>query len=447
MGSSCSCSSRSSGQSSNRPPRPGRPSRGSPPSAPSPSRTRSSPCHRSPLASPCRRVEQGVAVLGDEEEQQPVDQAQQRPVVVVPAHLAGGQPVAQPGVGRVLQEAGAQLLQRPGHPVAQRVQGAGALLHGEAAPPLQPAAGRARRTVLPHWPVLQPRLMEQGVQQDEVGVQLPVEDGLQVELDVGRADQRGGVAQDAQQPPVGEHPPQVVVAAVEALLQHRLGRGPGRAGRARGTPVQVDPPAEQVDRDALPQVADRVGPVPGGDPAGGGQPAVAEFAEQQLQPPFPGERGGPVGLGQLLQLVAEGAVRAEQVGPGAAGGVAEPLAGGEVVVGRGVAGQGGVPGGDAGEQVGGEQPADDPDGGEPGAWGGGGGGHLDLARMRRPSGRGGMGLITSIFESFFESFLDQPEDLGVDGATGFLRGGSDLLVQVVGDAKRKSNHDTMIVLL
>ena len=51
--------------------------------------------------------------------------------------------------------------------------------------------------------------MDQREQQREVAIELAIEDGLQIELHVGRADQGGGITQEAKQTPVGQQPPQV----------------------------------------------------------------------------------------------------------------------------------------------------------------------------------------------------------------------------------------------
>src|SRR5687768_13375735 len=57
-------------------------------------------------------VEEEVAVLGDEREEQTVDEAQQRAVVVVPADVTAPQSLEEPAVGGVDEEAGAQGTER-----------------------------------------------------------------------------------------------------------------------------------------------------------------------------------------------------------------------------------------------------------------------------------------------------------------------------------------------
>ena len=147
------------------------------------------------------------------------------------------------------QEPGAEDGDRLLDAVAQLVERPLALVGGEAAPLLQ-VAGRRAAVALDR----EPGLVADQVEQHEVGEQLAVEDRLQVELDVGGADQRGRVAQQPQRRAVGQDRPQVGVVAVEQFLEHGL-RGAG--GDVRGLVVQVGAPAEQVDRDVPGPVADR----------------------------------------------------------------------------------------------------------------------------------------------------------------------------------------------
>ena len=82
------------------------------------------------------------AVLGDEQEDQPIDDAQELAVKVGERHLAGAQGVAQRGVLRMAGEAFAEDLQRLLDAAAQVAQGARALFVGELGPLLQPAGLR-----------------------------------------------------------------------------------------------------------------------------------------------------------------------------------------------------------------------------------------------------------------------------------------------------------------
>ena len=84
-------------------------------------------------------------------------------------------------------------------------------------------------------------LVEQQVEQGELGEELAVEHRLEVELDVGLAGEGGGVAQQPQDPAVGQDRPQVLVGAVEQLLHHRVRGAPAAPAtpglrRSSGTP-------------------------------------------------------------------------------------------------------------------------------------------------------------------------------------------------------------------
>jgi hypothetical protein len=308
------------------------------------------------------RVQQGAAVVGDEPEQQPVDHPQQRAVVVGHRELVGSQPVAQPGVGRMGEEAGAEHLQRRGDLTPKRRQRPGAGVFRVGAPALQPPVfDTARLPVRPRQP-LQPGLVADQEQQDEVAEQVTVEDRLQVELDVGLPDEGSGVAQQPQGAPVRQHRPEVVRAAVEQLLDHRL-RRPGRTGGPAGAKVQVDSPTQQVHRHVGPQMADRVVPAVDAQVAARRcrHPAVVQHPQQRLQPPLPGQPGSEVAAGSRSQLVAEAGVDAAQVLESAGSGLPQRLAGQVVVIGR-QPGQIGA-GDHAGQQVGRQQRSDTANGG------------------------------------------------------------------------------------
>lgn len=117
------------------------------------------------------------------------------------------------------QESLAQSLDRLPHPVAQRIQGTHPLLSGLSGPTLQPAfVGQL---------ALHPALVTHQPQQRKVGVEFAAHHRLQVELDVGGAGEADVVAQHAQAQAVAEKAPQVVIGAIEELLQ--------QAVRAAGT--------------------------------------------------------------------------------------------------------------------------------------------------------------------------------------------------------------------
>ena len=153
--------------------------------------------------------------------------------------LAAAEADAQLRVVRVGQEPGAEDGDGLLDAVAELVERPLALVRGEAAPLFQ-VAGCGAAVALDR----EAGLVADQVEQHEVGEQLAVEDRLQVELDVGGADQRGRVAQQPQRGAVGQDRPQVGVVPVEQFLQHGL-RGAG--ADVRGLVVQVGAPAEQVD--------------------------------------------------------------------------------------------------------------------------------------------------------------------------------------------------------
>ncbi|MCZ7620317.1 MAG: hypothetical protein M5U32_19155 [Myxococcota bacterium] len=290
------------------------------------------------------RIEQQAAVLGDEQEEQPVDQAQQLPVVVLLAERAGGQCVAQRAVLRMRQEALAEGLDRGLDAVAEPLERTGPLLLRRLHPALEPALGRALG--------LDPRLVQHQPQDGEVRVGLTFQHGLEVELDVSLAREARVVAQEAQAQAVAEDGPEMRVAAVQQLLHEAvraLARGAGHAGAAA---IEIRAKADQVDRRVVPVVRDGDGAAREFDPAAGRQqPAVAEFLEERQQPTLAREPRVRSAVAELRAGLAEARPRAEQPVPRARHRLAEPRAGLEVVVRRGEARQLAVAGGDALQQL------------------------------------------------------------------------------------------------
>ena len=184
------------------------------------------------------RVQQRLAVegavLGHEQEDQPIDHAQELAVEVGERHLAGAQGIAQRGVLRVAGEAFAEDLQRPLDAAAQVAQGAGALLVGELGPLLQPAG---------LGPLALARREARGVghepEQDEVGIDLAGEHGLEVELEKRLAREGLVVAQDAQAQAVRHDGPEVAGAAVQELLHQAVRVDGGGAAHAGGAAVEA----------------------------------------------------------------------------------------------------------------------------------------------------------------------------------------------------------------
>ena len=120
------------------------------------------------------RVEQRVAVLGDEQEQQAVHEAQQRSVVVAGVEVAVAERVVERMVGGVGEEATAECLDRLLDALAESVERAGAVLAGGAGPAFEPALLGAVG--------LDAGLVADEPQQHEVGVDLAGEHRLEVEL-------------------------------------------------------------------------------------------------------------------------------------------------------------------------------------------------------------------------------------------------------------------------
>ena len=126
-----------------------------------------------------------------------------------------------------------------------------------ADPPLQPAL---------LWPVcFEAALVADHPQDGEVGEDLAGEHRFEVELDVGGSGQAGVVPKEAEAPAVRQDRPEVVIGAVEELLDHGGRGGGGGAGDAFGASVEVDVGAEEVDGDRSPKMRDRVLPPVDGD--------------------------------------------------------------------------------------------------------------------------------------------------------------------------------------
>ena len=199
-------------------------------------------------------------------------------------------------------------------------------------------------------------------QQAEVGVELAGQHGFQVELDVGGARQAGVVAQDPQPQAVAGEPPQAIGGAVEVLLHQAVGAAFGDGVAA----VQVLSEADQVDRRLFPGVADGVVNAARGQLALERQPAVAQLLEQDQQPALPRQRDAGVARGQAAPLLIEALPHAETAVPRAVDRLVEPLAGRQMIVGRGQAVQRAAVG-DALQQVRRQDRALGLDGGEGGA--------------------------------------------------------------------------------
>ena len=171
------------------------------------------------------------------------------------------------------------------HAVAQPVECTGTRGGGVLAPLFEHA--------LLGWITLEAAAMASEPQQREVAVQLALEDGMQVEFDVGLTGKRSVVPQESQRQAVGEQRPEMVVAAVEKFLHQAVRRGSSCPGHSWGASINGNLRAQQVD-------GNRVAPLVGDgvllavDLAG---PSCRQSAESQLiaervQPTLPCQPGG-----------------------------------------------------------------------------------------------------------------------------------------------------------
>ena len=152
-------------------------------------------------------VEQQVAILRHEQEQQPVDQSaavgDSNPVWSARRSCSLSRRSMLCGCAK---KPAPRRVDRHLHAVAQLVQRARTLLLGGLA-----STFRARHSFGAF--AFHPRLVAQQPQQHEIGVDLAVHHGFEVELDIGLPRQADVVAQDAQLQPIGEEAPQVLVAS------------------------------------------------------------------------------------------------------------------------------------------------------------------------------------------------------------------------------------------
>ena len=179
-------------------------------------------------------------------------------------------------------------------------------------------------------PDLDARDVGQLEEDQPLGVELTREDGVEVELDIGRADESGGVAEQSQAMAVGQDRPEMVLRAVEQLLDHGLGSS-GCSGDTWVALVQVDSRAEQVDRDVLPEMGHRVCRAIDDDAVRvRGDLAIAQLAKKREQPAVPGRAGAGSVHAPRLGLLPRGP-RTAEVRPGPGGGVTDRLGADEVV--------------------------------------------------------------------------------------------------------------------
>ncbi|TFE69319.1 hypothetical protein A7Q09_05355 [Methylacidiphilum sp. Yel] len=301
-------------------------------------------------------VKEHLSILGHEEEDEPVHEAQELPVVILAVEGAGSEVLAQDRVGGVGEEARAESLEGPLHPAPEGLEGPHPLLPGDLAPALQDAGLG--------WLALEARDVADEPKDSEVGVDLAREHGLEVELDVGLASEGGVVPQQAQDAPVGDEAVEPLLGVVEELLEESVGALGGGPRHTPLPPVKIGSPSKEVDGDLPPGVGDSVAFAVQLHGAGWGESAVAELCEERQEPALAGEAGGAVRFREPGQLFLERPPGAEEAVPGAGDGLVKAVAAVQVV-GLGLkVGEARIAGRHPGKEVWREDPALGADGGE-----------------------------------------------------------------------------------
>ena len=164
-----------------------------------------------------------AALLDDAEKEDPVDQAQQLAVIGEVGQLARANRGAQLHAGRVRQEGPTQLFQRGIDAVSKVLANPAALfdppLEVLFEPTVRRSGGGCRKA----------RAMEEAIDQDELAVEVAVDQRVEVELQVGRPGDPGGVAEEPQLAAVGDDPPERV-RAIQVLLHQRVRAPAGPLG-------------------------------------------------------------------------------------------------------------------------------------------------------------------------------------------------------------------------
>ena len=264
-------------------------------------------------------------LLGHHQEQQPVDQPQELPVEPGLGQRLGLQRLPQGVVGRVRDEALAQQLQRALDADPQLLADPAALLDPLLVPALQQAGVRVAGLLR------EARAVEQAPEHGELGIEPAGDNAFQVDLEIGRPGDPGGVAQQAQAAAVGDDAPKRV-AAVQVLLDQGVRRpavGPAR--------VQLAVEGDDVDRDrpggVASQVRDREALAADGE-SGALELQVGEVERVLQQRQRPGRAGdggrGIVGGGAPALELGPQSLRQREgildlVGEAGAGGEAEIL--------------------------------------------------------------------------------------------------------------------------
>jgi hypothetical protein len=265
-----------------------------------------------------------VALLGDEEEEEPIHQAQQLVVEFLrtqprsptirhsrfalsplatrhsPFAIRHHHPLPERLVRGVGEEAVGQALEALFDAVAEAIADATALLDGVLAVLFEEAVGGIGGGAR------QAAAVEQAVEDFELAEALLVEDLREVELDIGLAADVGAVAQQAQGEAVGDDAPEVFAAVEEFLEEGVRGHSGAFGGRCA---CQVVARADDVDGGRVVGLAGTMGDGEEGAIELVGAWVVVELVSQEAQerdhPGIAGERRARVVLGQPLEPLLE----------------------------------------------------------------------------------------------------------------------------------------------
>ena len=204
---------------------------------------------------------------------------------------------------------------------------------------------------------LHPALVGDEPEEREVGVGLAVEDRLEVELDVGLPGERRVVAQDAQGQAVRDEAPETFRGAVEKLLDEPVRRLAGSTGDTLRPPIKGDPTADEMDRDGVPGVGDRIGLAFDIDRGGALEAAIPKLVEERQQPALSSDCRPWVPARQGRALRLEGGPGTDEPVPAPGDRLAEPQPVVEVVGGERQPGNLRVVRCDPSQEVGGQEAA------------------------------------------------------------------------------------------
>ncbi|MCC6129686.1 MAG: hypothetical protein IT186_07130 [Acidobacteria bacterium] len=341
-----------------------------------------------------------ITILGHEEEEQSIHNAQELAVVLLAIELAVAEGTAEAMIRRMGEETLAESADRFLDATTKLVKGTDALFAGDLGPLLQPTGGGLL--------ALEARLMAEQPQHAEVGEGIALHHGFDVELDVGLAGEALVVTQQPQAQAVGDDSPEVFLGAVEEFLNEGVGGGLGRAGNAGCAAIDQDLVTDQVNGQMIVEMGDGV--FAAIDLAGlalGRHAPKAKFLEERIQPTFAGERrAGSIQIAGFFAGLLEPAPGHENLLPGALDDLVEFLPRQEVI---GVGGEPVevLPLGNTLQQLRGQDRAFGADGGEEGT-GGGAHGLLGVPRSE-------LGEVVSVLRLPTVGYSPSPNRRRIDG--------------------------------